>query len=100
MNRTVYSLATKQHATSQFFSSAAQKSTVAVPKANESPLRGLADSLSRPVKPARGAYPEVSDRKVGYWLIGSSALVFGIVVLGGLTRLTESGCAILPLLRC
>ncbi|KAI9591747.1 putative cytochrome c oxidase assembly protein [Syncephalis fuscata] len=31
---------------------------------------------------------------VGYWLIGSGALVFGIVVLGGLTRLTESGLSI------
>jgi cytochrome c oxidase assembly protein subunit 15 len=31
---------------------------------------------------------------VGYWLIGSSVLVFGIVVLGGLTRLTESGLSI------
>lgn len=28
---------------------------------------------------------------VGYWLLGSSGLVFGLVVLGGLTRLTESG---------
>lgn len=28
---------------------------------------------------------------VGYWFLGSSALIFGIVILGGLTRLTESG---------
>lgn len=28
---------------------------------------------------------------VGYWLLGASGLVFGLVVLGGLTRLTESG---------
>lgn len=28
---------------------------------------------------------------VGHWLVASSGLVFGIVVLGGLTRLTESG---------
>ena len=28
---------------------------------------------------------------VGYWLAGTSAAVFGIIVLGGLTRLTESG---------
>lgn len=31
---------------------------------------------------------------VAYWLIGTSGLVFGIVVLGGLTRLTESGLSI------
>ncbi len=28
---------------------------------------------------------------VGYWLLGASGLVCGIVTLGGLTRLTESG---------
>ncbi len=28
---------------------------------------------------------------VGYWALGTSGLVFGLVVLGGLTRLTESG---------
>ncbi|KAH6567300.1 hypothetical protein BASA60_009107 [Batrachochytrium salamandrivorans] len=31
---------------------------------------------------------------VGYWYIFSGALVFGIVVIGGLTRLTESGLSI------
>lgn len=30
-------------------------------------------------------------RIVGYWFVASAGLVFGIVVLGGLTRLTESG---------
>lgn len=30
-------------------------------------------------------------RLVGYWLLGTSGLVAGLVVLGGLTRLTESG---------
>lgn len=35
-----------------------------------------------------------SSNVVGYWLIGTSGLVFGIVVLGGLTRLTESGLSI------
>ncbi len=30
-------------------------------------------------------------RVVGYWLAGCSAAVFGIIVFGGLTRLTESG---------
>ncbi|KAI5956789.1 COX15 [Candida jiufengensis] len=33
-------------------------------------------------------------KSVGYWLIGTSTLIFGIVVLGGLTRLTESGLSI------
>ncbi|KAH3682414.1 hypothetical protein WICPIJ_006600 [Wickerhamomyces pijperi] len=35
-----------------------------------------------------------SSKWVGYWLIGTSGLVFGIVVLGGITRLTESGLSI------
>lgn len=33
-------------------------------------------------------------KSVGYWLVGTSTLIFGIVVLGGLTRLTESGLSI------
>lgn len=36
----------------------------------------------------------VPPKSVGYWLIGTSTLIFGIVVLGGLTRLTESGLSI------
>ena len=36
-------------------------------------------------------FPEVSDKVVAYWLLGSAASVFGLVVFGGLTRLTESG---------
>lgn len=40
------------------------------------------------------AFPEAtSSRSVAYWLLGSAASVFGIVVFGGLTRLTESGYA-------
>lgn len=38
--------------------------------------------------------PMNSSKTVGYWLIGSAGLVFGIVVVGGLTRLTESGLSI------
>jgi cytochrome c oxidase assembly protein subunit 15 len=38
--------------------------------------------------------PVNSAKSVGYWLIGTAGLVFGIVVLGGLTRLTESGLSI------
>jgi hypothetical protein len=33
-------------------------------------------------------------KSMGYWMLGSGTLVFGIVVLGGLTRLTESGLSI------
>ncbi|KAK3303258.1 cytochrome oxidase assembly protein-domain-containing protein [Chaetomium strumarium] len=40
------------------------------------------------------SFPEVNDKAVGYWLIGSAVSVFGIVIWGGLTRLTESGLSI------
>ena len=36
-------------------------------------------------------FPNTSEKSVAYWLLGSAASVFGIVVFGGLTRLTESG---------
>ncbi|WVR08700.1 hypothetical protein IAU60_005758 [Kwoniella sp. DSM 27419] len=42
------------------------------------------------------AAPVVAEipKSLPYWLYGCSALVFGIVVIGGLTRLTESGLSI------
>jgi len=40
---------------------------------------------------AKSSFPETSSKSVAYWLLGSAASVFGIVVFGGLTRLTESG---------
>lgn len=71
----------------------------AAAKAPESPLGSLADGFARGQqvmkdaanKKAKSFFPDISSRAVGYWLIGSAGLVFGIVVLGGLTRLTESG---------
>lgn len=44
--------------------------------------------------PKGRAFPVNSWRISGLWLVGSAGLVFGIVVLGGLTRLTESGLSI------
>ncbi|KAF2735846.1 electron transfer protein 1, mitochondrial precursor [Polyplosphaeria fusca] len=41
-----------------------------------------------------GSFPKTSERAVAYWLLGSAASVFGIVIFGGLTRLTESGLSI------
>jgi cytochrome c oxidase assembly protein subunit 15 len=40
------------------------------------------------------SFPETNSKSVAYWLLGSAASVFGIVVFGGLTRLTESGLSI------
>jgi cytochrome c oxidase assembly protein subunit 15 len=44
---------------------------------------------------AKTAFPKTNPKGVAYWLIGSAVSVFGIVVWGGLTRLTESGYALL-----
>ncbi|KAK2595424.1 Cytochrome c oxidase assembly protein cox15 [Conoideocrella luteorostrata] len=43
---------------------------------------------------SKTAFPKTSSKSVAYWLIGSAVSVFGIVVWGGLTRLTESGLSI------
>ncbi|KAG8240439.1 hypothetical protein J437_LFUL003153 [Ladona fulva] len=37
------------------------------------------------------AVPKKAEKIVGYWLLGCSGMVFAAVVLGGVTRLTESG---------
>lgn len=66
-----------------------------------SPLGALSQTISKhaaPIAtrstPKASSWPETSSRSVGYWLLGSAASVFGIVVFGGLTRLTESGLSI------
>lgn len=62
------------------------------------PAGGVADQIkaqgaSQAQKQSKKAFPEVSSKSVAYWLVGSAVSVFGIVVFGGLTRLTESGYA-------
>ena len=67
-----------------------------------SPLGTLANTFARNSQSLKvGAkpqpfFPDISSPTVGYWLLGSAGLVFGIVVLGGLTRLTESGYLLPP----
>ena len=69
---------------------------VASPSGTPSTLSSLSRSINqkagRTKMSARSSFfPETSDKVVAYWLLGSAASVFGIVVFGGLTRLTESG---------
>ncbi|MCJ1430766.1 Cytochrome c oxidase assembly protein cox15 [Xylographa pallens] len=52
-------------------------------------IRNVKEETSR-----KSFFPETSDKAVAYWLLGSAASVFGLVVFGGLTRLTESGLSI------
>src|SRR5258707_7660918 len=42
----------------------------------------------------RPSLPILPPLSVGRWLMASSVLVFGIIVVGGVTRLTESGLSI------
>jgi hypothetical protein len=47
------------------------------------------------VAPSRtGEKPTTIPRSLPTWLLGCSTLVFGIIIIGGLTRLTESGLSI------
>lgn len=45
-------------------------------------------------KPSKAEPLKVTKKHVAYWYLFSAFLVFGIVVLGGVTRLTESGLSI------
>lgn len=58
--------------------------------------RAFSSSItSSPLIASPESLPTTATRPVvGYWLLGNAALVFGIVILGGLTRLTESGLSI------
>jgi heme a synthase len=47
--------------------------------------RGTTVALNAAPAPVR------SQKVVGYWLLGCGGMVFGAVILGGVTRLTESG---------
>ncbi|MCJ1281894.1 Cytochrome c oxidase assembly protein cox15 [Xylographa opegraphella] len=58
-----------------------------------SPLNGTIRNVRRETS-RKSYFPETSDKAVAYWLLGSAASVFGLVVFGGLTRLTESGLSI------
>ncbi|THY10764.1 cytochrome c oxidase assembly protein-like protein cox15 [Aureobasidium pullulans] len=72
---------------------ARQQSTTAPSASPLSELsRSIGQQTSAPAK--QTSFPEVTDKKVGYWLLGSAVSVFGIVIFGGLTRLTESGLSI------
>lgn len=68
----------------------------AIPVPNGTPLTGLSQTIDQSHKSEekkKSFFPKISSRGVAFWLLGSAASVFGIVVFGGLTRLTESGYA-------
>ncbi|KAJ5773181.1 hypothetical protein N7457_008077 [Penicillium paradoxum] len=69
----------------QFFTSSIKRSNAAP---------AVAETIEEGAAKAKSSFPKISDKAVAYWLLGSAASVFGIVVFGGLTRLTESGLSI------
>lgn len=61
--------------------------------ANRIPKEPFLSTIGTPMNGAAKA-PEVASKSVGNWLIGCGILVIGVVVVGGVTRLTESGLSI------
>eukprot|EP01139_Manchomonas_bermudensis_P015407 Amastigsp_a510144_50.p1 type:complete len:420 gc:universal Amastigsp_a510144_50:1-1260(+) len=67
--------------------------SLALPSRSAPQVRALAthaamrSAASSPAQPSTAVAPAA----VRYWLYGCSATVFGMIVLGGVTRLTESG---------
>ncbi|CDK27352.1 unnamed protein product [Kuraishia capsulata CBS 1993] len=53
-----------------------------------------ADSIAESVNVSKPRFTLNTDKRVAYMCMGSAVLVAGIVILGGLTRLTESGLSI------
>ncbi|KAG5644573.1 hypothetical protein DXG03_008147 [Asterophora parasitica] len=62
-----------------------------------SKLRSFTSTAPKPAPtaaPAQQELPILAPRSVGTWLMGSATLVLAIIVVGGVTRLTESGLSI------
>ncbi|KAI9670444.1 MAG: Cytochrome c oxidase assembly protein cox15 [Trizodia sp. TS-e1964] len=60
-----------------------------------SPLVALSKILGPPQSSSKASFfPRTTSNSVAYFLLLSATSVFGIVVFGGLTRLTESGLSI------
>lgn len=88
------------HATSRFpraFSESTRSRTGATAErdtqsnAHGKEENGAGESPEGEGKRKKSFFPDASSNTVAYWLLASAASVFGIVVFGGLTRLTESG---------
>lgn len=62
--------------------------------ATELKAQSTAASSSSSSSSQSSSFPDATSKSVGIFLLASAASVFGIVILGGLTRLTESGLSI------
>ena len=63
-------------------------------RARAGQIAGMASLSGKSPAEKGGYFPKITRSTVAWWLYGSAASVFGIVVFGGLTRLTESGLSI------
>jgi heme a synthase len=83
------------HSYRKGFSSITSKSIQSNVQSSSLAQNGLIQSVDSEradtARSRKSSFPNTSDKSVAYWLLGSAASVFGIVVFGGLTRLTESG---------
>src|SRR5262245_35663975 len=52
----------------------------------------MATAIDIPAQSSRGT--SAADRAIAYWLLAGCAMIFAMVVIGGITRLTESGLSI------
>lgn len=88
------------HHTSQWTPARSISTTHSLKKSKKNVTSGTPPSpkLSQvdpqPEPASSGPSPKLAPPAVGRWLLMSSGLVFAIVVVGGLTRLTESGLSI------
>ncbi|KAJ0119791.1 cytochrome c oxidase assembly protein COX15 [Diaporthe amygdali] len=93
-SRTVRQLQPPASASVRYLNTTSSKNSTSSPAASlEYVAEPAADSKEKS-KTRSSSFPDTSSKSVAYWLLGSAASVFGIVVFGGLTRLTESGLSI------
>src|SRR5262245_38258575 len=52
----------------------------------------MATAIDIPAQSSRGT--SAADRAIAYWLLAGCAMIYAMVVIGGITRLTESGLSI------
>lgn len=93
-SQTVRQLQTPAPSSVRYLSNSTSKKTTSSPAASIEYAAEPAAESNDKSRSRSSSFPDTSSKSVAYWLLGSAASVFGIVVFGGLTRLTESGYAL------
>ncbi|KAJ5478977.1 hypothetical protein N7530_004486 [Penicillium desertorum] len=68
--------------------------TYSLKRSNTAPT--VAEAVQEGGAKAKSSFPKISDKTVAYWLLGSAASVFGIVVFGGLTPSPNGDLLLVP----